>query len=80
MYARVHTVNGSVISSGYKTSVEITHKDTFTDRTECQGNTGPELANQAWEERLHLESGDTGTQRGEPSEQDAGRSDGAERA
>lgn len=49
MYARVHTVNGSVISSGYKTSVEITHKDTFTDRTECQGNTGPELANQTWE-------------------------------
>ncbi len=49
MYARVHTVNGSVISSGYKTSVEITHKDLTSNRTECQGGTGPELANQAWE-------------------------------
>lgn len=49
MYARIHTVNGSVVSSGYRTSVEITHKDLVSNRTECQGGTGPELANQAWE-------------------------------
>ncbi len=49
MYARVHTVNGAAVSSGYKTSVEITHKDLTSNRTECQGGTGPELANQAWE-------------------------------
>jgi hypothetical protein len=49
MYARIHTVNGPVVSSGYKTSVEITHKDLVSNRTECQGGTGPELANQAWE-------------------------------
>ena len=49
MWARVYTVNGPAISSGFMSSVEITHKDLVSNRTECEGNRGPQLANQAWE-------------------------------
>ncbi len=80
MWARVYTVNGPAISSGFMSSVEITHKDLVSNRTECEGNRGPQLANQAWENTNTWNPATPAPNGGEPSEQDAGRSDGAERA
>lgn len=50
LYARVRTVNGDSISSGYATPTQrISFKDYASGRTECEHTGHPTLPNQPWE-------------------------------
>ncbi|MCD2263902.1 hypothetical protein K3888_14465 [Dietzia aurantiaca] len=50
LYARVRTVNGIAVSSGYATPTQrISFKDYATGRTECEQTGHPTLLNQPWE-------------------------------
>lgn len=50
LYARVRTLNGPAVSSGYATPPErISFKDYLTGRTECENTGHPTLLNQPWE-------------------------------
>ncbi|MGB3696945.1 MAG: hypothetical protein WBA05_05880 [Gordonia sp. (in: high G+C Gram-positive bacteria)] len=51
LYARVRTMNSGAISSGYTVSnTGMSFKDWVSGRTECEGSTGTNLANQSWED------------------------------
>lgn len=48
---RVRTINGPAMSSGYTTAPERAEsKSTITDRTECDGSSGPSVENMGWED------------------------------
>lgn len=50
LYARVRTVNGPAVSSGYSTPVErISHKTWVNNRTECENRGHPGVPNPPWE-------------------------------
>lgn len=50
LYARVRTVNGTAVSSGYATPPQrISWKDNWTGRTECENTSHPGVPNQPWE-------------------------------
>ncbi|GAA4744814.1 hypothetical protein [Gordonia alkaliphila] len=50
LYLRVRTINTGSVSTGYTvSSVGASWKDYVSGRTECEGGTGTNLANQTWE-------------------------------
>lgn len=50
IYARLRTLNNGAVSSGYTVSNSgASFKDYVSGRTECEGTTGTNLANQTWE-------------------------------